>query len=183
MNDLPRHLGGHGDKTHVDDGALRWAQDVLPMSRGRSMIDLGCGPMGQVQLARSMGWSAHGVDGDPTCEPDIVHDFTQGDCDGVEDVSLCWTCEFLEHVEERFLAHVWPVMRSAESLIMCAAPPGKAGHHHVNLQTTTYWIAQVEDNTHLYYDGRLPSGLRARSTMVREFMRDNGLVFVDGGTA
>ena len=56
--ELEAHLGGHQGKTHTDEGTLRWAIDKLGV---QSMLDVGCGPGGMVELANSLGVDAYGV--------------------------------------------------------------------------------------------------------------------------
>ena len=79
MNALPEHLGGSAGETHIDTGAL----DCIVQAIGiKTMIDVGCGPGGMVQHARSIGIQAFGVDGDNTIDrgnlPVYIHDFTHG---------------------------------------------------------------------------------------------------------
>ena len=172
---LPTHLGGHMNRTHIDRGALEFAQTM----GCSSMLDIGCGPGGQVKLAREMGMTATGVDGDPNVQPDILHDFCDATLPLQPAVDLAWSCEFLEHVDEKYLTNTMSAFTSCcPSVIMvCGAPPGKKGHHHVNCQTHEYWIKAFTDEGYKF-DPFLTEELRSKSTMKREFMRKNGLVFV-----
>ncbi len=75
------HLGGHFGVTQVDEGVL----DCLIAERGvASVLDVGCGPGGMLDLARRRGLRALGVDGDPSvvCPQPAggvrLHDYTQG---------------------------------------------------------------------------------------------------------
>jgi SAM-dependent methyltransferase len=62
MNKVPEHLGGHMNKTHTDEGVLTFMRDTM---KSNSMVDIGCGPGGQVELARSLGYeTVIGIDGD-----------------------------------------------------------------------------------------------------------------------
>lgn len=177
--ELPEHLGGHSGRTHVDEGALRWLQ-----AHGcRTLLDVGCGPGGQVQLARQVGMDAVGIDGDPSCNPTYLHDFTKGmfvppDVLGFRFDAL-WCVEFLEHVEARYLTNVQKTiaMAAPRFAVIAAAPPGKRGHHHVNCQPADYWIARFEECGMTYHVGHTEA-LRKASTMVREFVPKRGLVFV-----
>lgn len=153
-------------------------RDVLSC---RSMIDIGCGPMGQVRLARELKIDAIGIDGDKNCKPDVLHDFTKGVC--TDDVifrhfDFVWTVEFLEHVEARFLPNVICLLTvvTPQYLVISAAPPGKRGHHHVNCQSSSYWISLLDDFG-FEFDQALTMRLRGASTMQREFIRARGLVF------
>ena len=58
---LPEHLGGHKNRTHLDEGSLDHCIETLQV---KSMLDIGCGPGGMVALARSKGLKAYGIDGD-----------------------------------------------------------------------------------------------------------------------
>ena len=46
--------------------------------RVRSMLDIGCGPGGQVALAGSLGITPRGIDNEPNVDPHVLHDFTDG---------------------------------------------------------------------------------------------------------
>ena len=65
MSQLEPHLGGHGNKTHLDIGALQWLQKEL---NAKTYLDIGCGPGGMVQLAEDLGLEALGIDGDYTLD-------------------------------------------------------------------------------------------------------------------
>ena len=41
MSELPKHLGGHLNKTHVDRGSLEILKRRFDI---KSMLDIGCGP-------------------------------------------------------------------------------------------------------------------------------------------
>jgi hypothetical protein len=170
---LPNHLGGHANTTHVDRGALVYLIEAYGVT---SMVDLGCGPGGQVREAQGLGIQAFGIDGDWTCGPEEIHDFTKGPFLYAPKVDLVWCVEFLEHVEKRYLPNVMPFFDNAEVVVISAAPPGKAGHHHVNCQGAGYWIEQFH-LAGLTPDKEGTMGLRGASTMRREFIRDRGIVF------
>ena len=54
------YAGGHMSVTHTDVGALEFLE-----SRGAlTLLDVGCGPGGQVQEAMNRGWKAFGIDVD-----------------------------------------------------------------------------------------------------------------------
>jgi hypothetical protein len=83
--DLPSHLGGHDNETHLDDGVLDYMMKKYSI---KSYIDIGCGPGGMCELAASKGLKVLGIDGDYTLthkEPTLIHDFTNGSA-SVEDI-------------------------------------------------------------------------------------------------
>ena len=144
---LEPHLGGHQGKTHIDEGALQWLVNLGI----KSFIDIGCGPGGMVELAKNKGLRTIGVDGDYTLtrfDPNyfVIHDYTKGSPIIHEDYDVAWSVEFLEHVEEKYMANYMDTFKCAKSAVVTYAPPGWNGHHHVNLQEEDYWIARFEEN-------------------------------------
>ena len=172
----PSHLGGHANITHVDRGSLIALMEGCGIE---SMVDLGCGPGGQVKEARKLGLKAVGIDGDSKCNPDIVWDFNEGRIAEIEKFSLCWCVEFLEHVGEEFISNTVPVFRASSIVLVTAAPKGFPGHHHVNCQNQEYWngfFAAIG----FRISEQLTFDVRSNSTMARDFVRDRGLVYVAG---
>ena len=182
----PAHLGGHCGVTHLDEGVLDW---LIEKYQIRSMIDIGCGPGGMIQLARKKGLRVLGVDGDPRVRdlsglgPSelVIHDFTRGPLNLPEEwkdgADLVWSVEFLEHVEERFLENYMALFRQAKVVFCTAAPPGKPGTHHVNCREEDYW-RETFRRGRLLFDAGSSKALRAVSTMKREFVRETGMLFV-----
>lgn len=134
------HLGGYiegGDEaTYYPD---LWRSLVDDHGVGR-IIDLGCGEGHAVDFFRGLGVDAVGIEGVPQDHPDIVRfDFTLRRWASPGRVDLVWCCEFVEHVEERFIPNYLPVLDDADLVLMTHAEPGQPGYHHVNCQPTTYW--------------------------------------------
>ena len=183
-NSLPSHLGGHLNKTHTDRGALKYLMDNFDI---KSMIDIGCGPGGMVELARLRGIDAIGVDGDFTLEYSEelslhihIHDYSKPWKDGAlyasREYDLAWSVEFLEHVEEKYMPNYMATFRSCKYALVTAAPPGYAGHHHVNCQDMKYWIDAFAKNGFAFSD--LDTSLvRSCSTMQKPFMQTTGMFF------
>jgi SAM-dependent methyltransferase len=175
---LPEHLGGHLNKTHVDEGSLNW---IIKEFSIKSFLDVGCGPGGMVNLAKKKSLKALGVDGDYTLkrsdpESFILHDYTQGPLEFEEKYDLCWSCEFVEHVEETYIDNYMRTINCANLVVITHAPPGWPGHHHVNCQTAEYWI-DVFKNYNFIYNDDLTKLLRKKSTMAKPFIQRNGLFF------
>ena len=134
---LPPHLGGHFGNTNMDEPTL----DYLIERYGvRSMLDVGCGPGGMVRAARDRGITAHGIDGDPHVDWDILHDYTTGPLPAYYSRDLIWCTEFVEHVEAQYQDNFLTTFDAGRVLFLTAAPPGFPGHHHVNCQPESYWI-------------------------------------------
>ena len=56
------------------------------------------------------------------------------------------------------------------------ALPRKKGYHHVNCQTQDYWI-NIFSKYNFKFDEKTTKIIRAKSSMEREFVRENGLFF------
>ena len=177
---LPEHLGrGEGKEplTHIDGGALRLLKNKFDL---KSMIDVGCGSGGMVQLALDLGIDAIGVDGDWSFERDVpfaLHDYEKGSFVPDREFDLCYSCEFVEHVWEKYRQNFFDTFKSAKYLLITHAPPGQGGHHHVNEQLAEYWIDALNQDG-WEYDETTTMEVRKASTMRMFFMRENGLFFV-----
>lgn len=178
-NGLPGHLGGHQNETHIDEGALGVFIDKFDI---KSYLDIGCGPGGMVELAHSKGLHSMGIDGDFTLErPDslryFLHDYTKGPADiGDELWDLGWSCEFLEHVEERYMDYYMDTFMKCKRIIITHAFPGQGGHHHVNEQDPNYWFQQFGRRGFLL-DMVTTDEVRKASTMQQRYIRTSGMVF------
>lgn len=136
---LPVHLGGHYGNTNVDGATLAYLKARFAIA---TMLDVGCGPGGQLDEATRHGIDAYGVDGDPhMARANVrIHDYTTGPLPA-EAFDLIWCMEFVEHIEERYVDHFLATFAGGRVLFLTAAPPGFPGWHHVNCQPESYWIA------------------------------------------
>ena len=184
---LEEHLGGHLNKTHLDEGALKWLKETF---NAKTYLDIGCGPGGMVELADQLGLDCHGVDGDYTLtrydsNKFTIHDFTQGPAPISNLYDIGWSCEFVEHVYEEYIPNYVQAFQKCKILAMTYAPPGWTGHHHVNLQEEKYWIDTLAEYS-LIYNKDLTMQLRNHSTMnlhkkKKAFVKNRGLIFVNEG--
>ena len=184
MNTLPPHLGGSEGETHLDQGALQFIMNATSTLGGiKSMLDVGCGPGGVVSLARSMGIQAFGVDGDNTLDrgnlPVFIHDFTTGPVPLKRTFDLCWSVEFVEHVEEKYMDNFVQAFQACRFLMMTYAYPGQGGHHHVNEQDTPYWIDKMTQAGFIF-EPQMTDSIRRASTMKQRYIRQHGLFFKNG---
>ena len=163
-------LGGHLGITNIDEGTLQYLIDTFAIE---TMIDVGCGPGGMVEIGRKLGLKAYGLDGDITVKSDIVHDFTLGPYD-IEQTDLAWSVEFLEHVKEKYLGNIFSVFSKCR-YVFCTHN-GKPGPWHSNCEPNGYWINIFEDNN-FKYDEVITLEIKKNSTMAREFVQDTGTFF------
>ena len=181
---LEPHLGGHQNKTHLDNGALDW---LIKTVDAKSFLDIGCGPGGMVELAKSKGLLVKGIDGDHTLkrpnETDYtLHDFSKAPLIPDFEYDIGWSVEFVEHVEEKYIPNYMPCFQSCNTVVITYAPPGWEGHHHVNLKDEDYWIQTFATNG-LKHNAEMTHQLRQHSTKnlgkkgKKAFVRNRGLVF------
>lgn len=193
---MVNHLGGHNFVTHVDIGVLKYFYDLHDC---RYMLDVGCGPAGNVFAARGLGYNSVGIDGDPELQfvnkseyllPIIMfHDYTTGTFFKTykfSDLSkhLVLSTEFLEHVEEQYIPNIMDTFqRAGKYVCITHALPGELGgldSHHVNCQSEQYWIDKFKEYG-FEFSPDLTHCVRKESTMKRDFMRKTGKVFINKG--
>ena len=173
-----KHLGGHGNKTWTDKGALKHIKKRFNIN---SMVDIGCGPAGMRGVADSLDIKWLGIDGDPSVLQDrvIMHDFTKGVVK-TDNFDLGWSVEFLEHVYEEYQPNYMDTFVKCKYVLCTAAPPGWDGYHHVNEQPREYWI-DVFSKYGFVYDEKITNEVKKNSTMKKKkgksFMRRNGMFF------
>ncbi len=120
----------------------------------RSIIDVGCGSGDTVDFFDAQGCDAIGIEGIPQQHPRVIeHDYTLGEYAPQGRWDLAWSCEFVEHVEERFLPNFLGTFAAADLVLMTHAVPGQRGYHHVNCRDDDYWIAQLATIGHVYDAG------------------------------
>jgi|TARA_R110000787_G_scaffold13767_3_gene42892 hypothetical protein len=180
--DLQNHLGGSNGRCHIDQGAFNYMVSEFKI---KSMLDIGSGTNQMVEVAHEAGIDGIGIDGDGTFKrkgPFAIHDYTKGTfivatkTNENRKFDLAWSVEFLEHVEEEYIENYMSTFKQCHYVIVTAAPPGTPGWHHVNCQNKEYWIEKFNEYGFVF-DEAATSGVRKASTMGRDFMRDNGMVF------
>lgn len=170
---LPPHLGGHFGNTNMDEPTLDY---LIARYDVRSMLDVGCGPGGMVEMAWRRGLDADGIDGDIGLPEWIIkHDFTVGPYSYGAPRDLIWCTEFVEHVAAEYQDNYLMTFGAGRVLFLTAAPPGFPGHHHVNCQPESYWIELLAQRG-WRLDEEATAWVRANGGHV--FSQRQGLVFV-----
>lgn len=179
--EIPSHLGGHLNKTHLDFDALLFLKNKFNV---RTMIDIGCGPGGMVELAEDkFEIDAYGIDGDWTVLPKwsnfFLHDFTKGKYNTHLKFDLGWSVEFLEHVSEEFQENYMSLFKKCRyAVVTHALPHETGGHHHVNCRDDQYWIDVFKDYE-FEYDPDTTAKLKQVSSMTKKFIERTGKFFIN----
>lgn len=138
------HLGGYcpgGDAATYYPELWTWLAVALDV---RTVLDVGCGEGYSVDYFVGLGCDVLGIEGTEQDHPDIVHhDYTTGPYIVPAPFDLCWSSEFVEHVEEEFVPNFLVTFAMADLVLMTHADPGQLGYHHVNCQTSAYWIERL----------------------------------------
>jgi len=172
------HLGGF-----IEDGdPATWCPavwDALLAEGIRSVVDVGCGPGYASEWFHERGCDVLGIDGSETAErlfrvPGrfLRHDYTAAPLQAAS--SLAWSCEFVEHVEEKYLANFMATFAGCRTVAMTFAGPGQSGHHHVNCQPADYWVARFAEHG-LRFDE--PTTMRLRGLEDGTHFAARGMVF------
>jgi SAM-dependent methyltransferase len=170
---VPPHLGGHSNKTWIDPGSLKLMYEKYNV---RTMIDVGCGPGGQVAEARKLGIEAIGFDGDHTVNPDVLIDFTKVDYETNETWDLAWCVEFLEHVDEQYLPNYMALLSKCKYVICTASTwPGPL---HVNCKERDYWVEKFSEYGFTFSQDMLDDVLK-HSTMAKKVTAKEKLSWLD----
>jgi len=179
------HLGGYvvgGDPATYYPGLWDWLVDTLEV---RSVIDVGCGEGHALRYFRDRGCRVVGIDGIEQDDDDIYTlDYTetvltppppweQATWD------LAWSCEFVEHVEERYVPNFLATFACARYVLMTHGEPGQPGWHHVNNQPADYWKGALAAIGY-QYDHALTGqarGFASTNTDPHNHFRRSGLAF------
>lgn len=139
----------HGDPATYSPDLWSWAYTELEV---RSVLDVGCGEGHCAAFFEDLGCEVLGVDGSVQAKrasviPDhhIVHDFVTGAYSPTSQFDLVWSCEFVEHVEKRYMANFLETFGASRHYIMMTyAPPRQGGWHHVNCRPERYWVRKLK---------------------------------------
>jgi len=195
MNTDEGHLGGYvrsrhprsiakgwsnGDPQTWFPGLWRWARETLKVE---SVLDVGCGEGHATGFFAGIGCRVVGIDGSRQALRDSVipdrhrrHDFVDGPYIPDEPFDMIWSCEFVEHVEERYSHHFLATFASARKFIlMTYAGPGQPGWHHVNCRPMNYWVDRIEE---LGFEWDEELTREAREQAGKGHFQRAGLVFV-----
>lgn len=119
----------------------------------KSVLDIGCGFGFHLKYFKDfLNLKIKGVEGSEKVqklsfypEDIIAHDYSKGSLkiEGIFD--LCWSIEFVEHVNSEYKQFFFENFSQCKNLMITHAVPGQGGYHHVNEQTDDYWIKELSE--------------------------------------
>jgi SAM-dependent methyltransferase len=194
-------VGSHSWIKHIDEGALDWALSKVTTSRnhdGGLFLDVGCGMMGMVDMAIEKGMWACGIDADirllerddlPNRDRLIVSDFRKTHVSLPVDFDVIWSVEVGEHIPEQYIRNYLKTITDAmdpkhshhpyyqATLLIFSAAPVTGNPGHCNEHPIKWWEEKFK-HYGVFLHPEATEELRASSTMERNFIRDNGFIFI-----
>jgi len=148
----------------------------------RSVLDVGCGEGHSAKAFQQLGCIVVGLEGckeaiqNGVIDEIVYHDFVYGACE-LGDFDLAWCCEVVEHIEEVHLPGLMQTLASSRYIAMTHGVPGQPGHHHVNLQPASYWIAKFAACGY-HVEASLTAKARSLATEIKSdsMFRKTGLI-------
>jgi len=124
----------------------------------KSVLDIGCGFGFHLKYFKDfLNLKIKGVEGSEKVQklsfyPDdiIAHDYSLGSLKLNENFDLCWSVEFVEHVNAEYRHFFFENFAQCKYLLITHAVPGQGGYHHVNEQTDEYWINELSSYNFVY---------------------------------
>jgi SAM-dependent methyltransferase len=148
--DEKNHLGGYivgGDRSTYATEVWDW----MIQNNLKSILDVGCGEGHSVKYFSDNGCDVVGIEGSekainnsPAKDRLILHDYTIEPFIPQKVYDAIWCCEFVEHVEEKYVDNFLSTFDYANNIFLTHAIPNQGGYHHVNEQHAQYWINKIE---------------------------------------
>ena len=93
-------------------------------------------------------------------------------------VDMVWSCEVAEHISEESVANYINTLANGRVVAMTHAIPGQDGHHHVNCQPSTYWIAKMTERGYVLSEDTETFRVIATKDHTWNYFSKSGLVFL-----
>lgn len=186
------HLGGfvrsdpdfwpHGDPMTYTPKLWDW---LVERFTPRVVWDIGCAEGHAVRHFLEKGLRAWGVDGcvealETAVAPRgriVIHDYSRGPRQvpaRIEQPDLVYSCEFVEHVEQRYMENFLADFDRARTVCFTHAFVDQPGHHHVNCQAPQYWISAMQRRGFAWDE---EASLESRRIAGQSHWERSGLVF------
>jgi hypothetical protein len=114
---------------------------------------------------------------DKAIYPTLLCDLTKSSVHCKVDLVHCQ--EVVEHIEEKYIDNLLKSLACGKYIVMTNALPNQGGYHHVNEQTTEYWIEHLRKRN---YEVLIEDSNRVRALAAKDgarYLAATGLVLVD----
>lgn len=178
------HLGGFVQGGDPDAWEPQLWDALIKDFQIKSVLDVGCGEGYSTKYFLDKGCSVLGIDGSEKVLENsplpklyiMIFDYTKGAVGFDKAVwDLVWCCEFVEHVEAKFIPNFLESFKAGKIIAMTHALPNQGGHHHVNEQNDDYWIKKIE-KIGFKYDDKVTQKYRAIAQ--GKYFKQSGLIFM-----
>lgn len=159
-----------------------WDQ-LIEKYKPKCIYDIGCGEGHATKYFIDKGIEAYGIEGSSKAQETkviddkhfILHDFKEPYNHRVK-ADMIWCCEFVEHIEEKYLSNVLDIMNKPKVRViaMTHAYPGQGGWHHVNCRMPIYWIEKIEELGFKYDE----YSVKSRRYAPNSHWERSGLIFI-----
>jgi len=153
-----KHLGGYLNVRNIWGDPGTWAPEIwnkiIKDYNVESVLDVGCGLGYSCKYFAQKNLDVTGVEGGTNAINNSVfsgkvfhNDYTVSHALSDEfdfEFDLVWCCEFVEHVEEKFMENFLHDFKTGKYVAMTFAEPGQPGFYHVNCQYQEYWMEKLE---------------------------------------
>jgi SAM-dependent methyltransferase len=152
------HLGGCNVKGDPGTECPKMWKYICQKYNINSVIDIGCGFGFHLKYFKDfLNLEITGIEGSEKVQrlsffPEKItaHDYTKGESPLKGEFDLCWSIEFVEHVNHEYRRNFLNDFSKCKYIIMTHGQPGQGGHNHVNCQDVNYWINELKNyNIHL----------------------------------
>jgi len=159
------HLGGCSVGGDIGTYYPNMWEKIVDTYSVKTVLDIGCGIGYASKYFQSLGCDILAVDGSEEVgelsvvpEHFLLNDYENGPALSRSEIEyngspikdfvfdLCWSCEFVEHVWEKYSQNFIDDFKQCRYVAMTFAEPGQGGHHHVNEQPEEYWIKKMKSN-------------------------------------
>jgi len=144
---VSNHLGGCVIEGDIGTFAPQVWDKIIEDYNPKTVIDVGCGAGHSLKYFLDKHLDGIGVEGykeaisrSKVRESIVPHDYTVGAFIPPNDFDFGWCCEFVEHVEEKYVDNFMKTFQKCKMVAMTHGVPGQPGYHHVNCQEAKYWI-------------------------------------------
>ena len=175
------HLGGN----RLDGEPLTYSVEswkfLINKFNIQSVLDLGSGIGHNAKWFYDNGLKVIAVEGleqnvNNALLPTIHHDLTKGSID-TEMVDLVICTEVVEHIEEQYINNLLDSLSKGKYILMTHGLPGQIGYHHVNCQTSDYWISHLEKKGYILLENETKIIRELANKEGARFIMDTGMVF------